>query len=113
MKRLRLQLVAIAVPMVTAIGQTPERGTLASTVSGTVFDSVGASVFVLRKKKPDAARPYRALGYPVLPGLFVLAAAIGIVSAYVAAPRTSLFGTGLLLAGVAVYFAFRKKQSVE
>ncbi len=95
------------------------RGDLGALLSGVVFaDWIffglgGASVFVLRKKKPDAARPYRALGYPVLPGLFVLAAAIGIVSAYVAAPRTSLFGTGLLLAGVAVYFAFRKKQSVE
>lgn len=90
------------------------RGEIGSLLSGVVFaDWIffglgGASVFVLRRKRPDAARPYRSLGYPVLPALFVVAAAVGIVSAYVAAPRTSLFGTGLLLAGVVV-FVLKKK----
>jgi APA family basic amino acid/polyamine antiporter len=85
------------------------RGGIGSLLSGVVFaDWIffglgGASVFVLRKRRPDVARPYRALGYPVLPALFVLAAAVGVVSAYVAAPRTSLFGTGLLVAGVVVH----------
>ena len=85
------------------------RGDLGALLSGVVFaDWIffglgGASVFVLRKTRPDASRPYRSLGYPVLPALFVLAAAIGIISAFVAAPKTSLFGTGLLAAGVVVY----------
>jgi len=91
------------------------RGEIGSLLSGVVFaDWIffglgGASVFVLRRKRPDAPRPYRALGYPVLPALFVLAAAVGIVSAFVAAPKTSLFGTGLLLAGVVVYSAVKKR----
>ena len=46
--------------------------------------------------------PIESLGYPVLPALFVVAAVVGIVSAFVAAPKTSLFGTALLLAGVGV-----------
>jgi APA family basic amino acid/polyamine antiporter len=94
------------------------RGDLGALLSGVVFaDWIffglgGASVFVLRRTRPDATRPYRSLGYPVLPALFVIAAAIGIVSAYVAAPRTSLFGTGLLLAGVIVYMVARRRRSV-
>jgi len=90
------------------------RGEIGSLLSGVVFaDWIffglgGASVFVLRRKRPDAERPYRSLGYPVLPALFVIAAAIGIVSAWVAAPRTSLFGTGLLLAGVLAYLVTQR-----
>jgi APA family basic amino acid/polyamine antiporter len=93
------------------------RGDLGALLSGVVFaDWIffglgGASVFVLRRKRPDAVRPYRAFGYPVLPGLFVVAAAVGIVSAFVAAPKTSLFGTGLLLAGVLVYVVTRARQA--
>ena len=85
------------------------KGEIGSLLSGVVFaDWIffglgGASVFVLRRKRPDAVRPYRSLGYPVLPALFVVASAVGIVSAFVAAPRTSLFGTGLLITGIVVY----------
>ena len=91
------------------------KGDLGALLSGVVFaDWIffglgGASVFVLRRSRPDLARPYKALGYPVLPALFVLAAAIGIVSAFVAAPKTSLFGTGLLVAGVVVHFVSQRK----
>ena len=70
-----------------------------------IFFGLGAaSVFVLRRTRPDAPRPYRAWGYPIVPGFFVVAAAFGIVSAYVASLRTSLLGTGILLLGVAVYY---------
>ena len=46
----------------------------------------------------------------MLPALFVVAAAVGVVSAYVAAPKTSLFGTGLLLAGVLVFVIGKKAK---
>lgn len=91
------------------------KGDLGALLSGVVFaDWIffglgGASVFVLRKTRPDAVRPYRSLGYPVLPALFVLAAAIGIVSAYVAATKMSLFGTALLAVGVVVHLATSKR----
>jgi len=88
------------------------RGDLGALLSGVVFaDWIffglgGASVFVLRKTMPDAPRPYRALGYPVMPALFVVAAAAGVVSAWVSAPKSSAFGTVLLVAGVAAYRYF-------
>jgi APA family basic amino acid/polyamine antiporter len=91
------------------------RGDLGALLSGVVFaDWIffglgGASVFVLRRTRPTAPRPYKSLGYPVLPALFVAAAAIGIVSAYVAAPMTSLFGTGLLVVGAVMYGVTRRR----
>ncbi|MBL8982895.1 MAG: amino acid permease [Gemmatimonadetes bacterium] len=69
-----------------------------------IFFGLGAaSVFVLRHRHPELHRPYRVPGYPVLPALFVAAAAVGVASAYLAAPRTSAFGTVLLLVGVVVF----------
>ena len=91
------------------------KGDLGDLLSGVVFaDWIffglgGASVFVLRRKKPDAVRPYKSLGYPVLPALFVVAAVVGIVSAFVAATKMSLVGTGLLLAGIVAYTFTRKR----
>jgi APA family basic amino acid/polyamine antiporter len=91
------------------------RGDLGALLSGVVFaDWIffglgGASVFVLRRTRPDAVRPYRSLGYPVLPALFVIAAAVGIVSSFVATPKMSLFGTGLLAVGVMVFVVTRKR----
>jgi APA family basic amino acid/polyamine antiporter len=90
------------------------RGDLGQLLSAVVFaDWVffglgAASVFALRRKWPDAPRPYRALGYPAVPAFFVLAAVAGIVSSFVAAPWTSLLGAGLLAVGVGVYGARRK-----
>lgn len=75
-----------------------------------IFFGLGAaSVFVLRRTRPDAVRPYRALGYPIIPALFVIAAILGIVSAYVAATRTSLLGTAILLAGVLAYYWAKRR----
>jgi len=85
------------------------RGAIGTLLSGVVFaDWIffglgAASVFVLRRSRSDLDRPYRVLGYPWLPGFFVLCAAVGVVSAYVSALRMSLVGTGMLIGGVALY----------
>ena len=85
------------------------RGEIGALLSGVVFaDWIffglgAASVFALRRSRPDMPRPYRAWGYPWVPGFFVLAAVFGVVSAFVAAPRTSLLGTAILGVGVVVY----------
>jgi APA family basic amino acid/polyamine antiporter len=93
------------------------RGDLNNLLSGVVFaDWIffglgGACVFVLRRRFPDAARPYRALGYPIVPGLFVVAAMVGVLSAFLSSPRTSFFGTGLLVAGVVSYALFVRRET--
>ena len=94
------------------------RGGIGALLSGVVFaDWIffglgAASVFVLRRTMPDANRPYRAWGYPVVPGFFVVAAAFGVLSALVAAPTTSLLGVGILIAGVVVHARFIRAKGV-
>ncbi len=67
-----------------------------------------AAVPVLRRRRPDALRPWRTWGHPVTTGLF-LAAATGVVAVLsVASPRTTWPGYGLVLLGVPVYLLRRK-----
>ncbi|MGW8264766.1 MAG: APC family permease [Longimicrobiales bacterium] len=63
-----------------------------------------AAVFRLRKKEPDAPRPYKTWGYPWLPGLFLLASVAMVVSTIVAEPGLAGLSFGLIFAGIPVYF---------
>lgn len=61
-------------------------------------------IFVLRKKMPDVERPYKAFGFPVLPIMYIVLAVafcIGLVSA---SPTYSLWGLGIVLLGIPLYF---------
>lgn len=62
-----------------------------------------ASVFILRRTRPDAARPYRTVGYPVVPIVFIVVAGWLIVNTLTATPRQALAGLGIILAGVPIY----------
>jgi APA family basic amino acid/polyamine antiporter len=69
-----------------------------------------ASVFVLRKKRPDLPRPYKTLGYPFVPAAFVAVALILIVFTLKDQPRESLLGLGFILAGIPLYYYWKSKQ---
>ena len=73
------------------------------------FGLAGASVFVLRRKMPDAERPYRTLGYPVVPVLFLLVTAWLIVNTIVTSPVRSLTGIALIAAGLPIYW-YRERR---
>ncbi|MCS6966211.1 MAG: amino acid permease [Candidatus Kapabacteria bacterium] len=66
-----------------------------------------AGIFVLRRKIPQAERPYRAPGYPVLPLLYILAAAAIAVDLLIVKPRYTIAGLLLVLSGVPVYLFWR------
>jgi APA family basic amino acid/polyamine antiporter len=72
--------------------------------------ATGAAVFVLRRSRPAAPRPYRAWGYPVVPALFVLASLWLAVNTLIERPTESLLGLGLLLLGLPVYRAWRLRS---
>lgn len=61
-------------------------------------------LFVLRRRRPDFPRVYRALGYPLVPGLFVLATLAVIANALYAQFRSTMVSILITLAGVPVYF---------
>jgi APA family basic amino acid/polyamine antiporter len=70
-----------------------------------------AGVFVLRRTRPNAERPYRAFGYPVLPILYIVTATIILVVLGLYRTQTSWPGLVLVLAGVPVYLFWRKSRA--
>ena len=66
-----------------------------------------AGVFVLRRKRPDAERPYRAFGYPVVPALYIVVAALISVVLIVYKTQTTWPGLAIVLTGIPVYFGWR------
>ncbi|HWE53425.1 MAG TPA: amino acid permease [Bryobacteraceae bacterium] len=66
-----------------------------------------ASVFVLRRKRPDLPRPYKTLGYPVVPLLFLAGAAVLEITTLWNKPVESISGIVLILLGLPFYFYWR------
>ncbi len=62
-----------------------------------------AGVFILRKRRPDAERPYKAFGYPIIPGVYVLLAAAVVVDLLLLKPTYSWPGVIIVLLGAPVY----------
>lgn len=69
---------------------------------------VGA-VIVMRWKAPDVERPYRTIGYPLVPVVYILLALLIVVDLAYLAPSTSGIGYLLVLTGIPVYFLWRKR----
>jgi APA family basic amino acid/polyamine antiporter len=68
-----------------------------------------AGIFRLRQTRPDADRPYRAFGYPVVPALYIAGAAAILLVLFVYRPATTWPGLVIVLLGVPVYFAWKPK----
>jgi amino acid transporter len=70
-----------------------------------IFETMAVvSIFVFRWKRPDAERPYRCWGYPVVPALYVILPAFVLVNMFIKEPVEALSGVGFIVAGVGVYF---------
>jgi APA family basic amino acid/polyamine antiporter len=72
-----------------------------------------STVFALRRKEPDIPRPYRTWGYPVVPLLFVIAAAVLLYYTFTENLRNSAGGVVVILAGVPIYLYFAKKKRLS
>jgi APA family basic amino acid/polyamine antiporter len=71
------------------------------------------ALILLRKKAPAAERPYRTWGYPVVPIMSILLAALLIVDLAFLAPATSGIGIAIVLTGIPIYFAWRRKSETR
>ncbi|MFN2508241.1 MAG: APC family permease [Chthoniobacterales bacterium] len=69
-------------------------------------------IFVLRKKRPDAERPYKAFGYPIVPALYIVGAAVILGVLFIYQTATTWPGLIIVLTGVPVYFLWRKSATV-
>jgi len=70
-----------------------------------------ASVFVLRRKRPDLPRPYRTFGYPAVPLLFLVGATVLEITTLWTKPRESIAGIILILMGLPFYFYWSGRRS--
>ena len=69
-------------------------------------------IFVLRRKRPDAERPYKAFGYPIIPALYIVGASVILIVLFIYQTATTWPGLLIVLAGVPIYFLWRKSPAV-
>ena len=67
-----------------------------------------STVFVFRRRDPQAPRPYRVWGYPVVPALFVLASTVLLYYTFTGNLRISAFGCVAIIAGIPVFYVFSR-----
>jgi APA family basic amino acid/polyamine antiporter len=73
------------------------------------YGANGLGVFILRRTMPDAKRPYKAWGYPIIPAIYVIFCALFLVNTLYTRPREAVIGMVLMLSGIPVYFWLQKK----
>jgi APA family basic amino acid/polyamine antiporter len=67
-------------------------------------------IFVLRRKRPDAERPYKAFGYPIVPALYIVGASVILCVLFIYQTATTWPGLIIVLTGVPIYFLWRKSS---
>src|SRR5258708_5228301 len=70
-----------------------------------------AGVFVLRKRRPDVERPYRAFGYPFVPALYIIGASTILILLFAYRASTTVPGLVIVLIGVPVYLLLRRETN--
>jgi len=108
---------AIVVQALVSMGLIVFLETFASVLNATTFAIVLASIadvlalFALRRRQPDRRRPYRALGYPWVPALYVLASAAIAVVMLMGEPRECAVGLACLASGLPFYALFSRPRA--
>ena len=74
------------------------------------FGLTAASIFIFRRRFPDAERPYRTLGYPLTPLFFIAISAWFVLNTLVEKPAQAWAGIGFLLVGIPVFYFWKNKS---
>jgi APA family basic amino acid/polyamine antiporter len=75
------------------------------------YGATSLGVFILRRKMPDAYRPYKVWGYPVVPAIFIIFCLFLFFNTISTRPREAAIGTILILSGIPVYLLLQRKYS--
>ena len=109
--------VALIVQLVLSVGLLMFAGSFRQLFSLAIFAEwlfymiAASTVFVLRRKEPDAPRPYRTWGYPFVPAIFIAAAAVLLYYTFTENIRNSAWGVAVIAAGVPIYLYFAQRKS--
>ena len=95
--------------LLLALGRFQQLFELAVFAEWLFYMLTATTVFIYRRKLPLMTRPYRVWGYPVLPAVFVLSAAVVLYASFVGNLKGSLEGTFLILLGLPLYEWVKRK----
>lgn len=100
------------VSMLLAVSGTFDQLTNYVIFSAWIFYAmVTGVVFVLRKRMPHAHRSYKTFGYPIVPIVFIVLASLLLINTVWTSPKESLVGLAFILAGVPVFYLFKRKSN--
>ncbi len=72
----------------------------------------GSTIFVFRRRTPDADRPYRVWGYPAVPALFLAASAVLLYYTFTGNMPYSLYGSLAIVAGIPIFYFFSRRKAL-
>ena len=74
------------------------------------YAMVTGVVFRMRKTKPDLHREYKAIGYPVLPAIFIILGVLLLINTIYTSPKSTMIGLAFILSGIPVFYFFKKTR---
>ncbi len=102
---------ALAITLLLLGGNFRQFFSLAIFAEWLFYMITASTVFVFRRRDPQGVRPYSVWGYPAVPALFVLASAILLYYTFSDNLRSSAWGTLVILAGVPVFYGFKRRRA--
>lgn len=106
---------AVAIILIVVGGAFQELFSLAIFAEWLFYMVAASTIFVFRAREPNANRPYRTAGYPVVPAIFIAAAGALLYYTFMNNLRNSIAGVIVILLGIPVYlyFAARKRRAMS
>lgn len=104
---------AVAILLIVVGGAFRELFSLAIFAEWLFYIVAASTIFVFRKREPDSPRPYRTTGYPLVPALFIGAAAVLLCYTFASNLRNSIVGVAVILLGIPVYARFARKRKLQ
>jgi len=101
----------VAILLIVVGGAFAELFSLAIFAEWLFYVVAASTIFVFRWKEPDANRPYRTIGYPVVPALFIVTAAVLLYYTFMSNLQNSVSGVIVILLGIPVYLWFARRKS--
>jgi APA family basic amino acid/polyamine antiporter len=96
--------------LLLAVGKFQALFSLAIFAVWLIYGLTVSTVFVFRHRDDPAKRPFSMIGYPMLPIVFILAAAVLVVFSIQNDPRNSLAGVAVILLGIPLHFLLKRRR---
>jgi len=101
---------SLASLLLLAIGKFQALFSLAIFAEWFFYALTASTIFIFRRRDAASTRPFSVWGYPLLPALFIVAAAVVLVFSFLDQPRNSLIGFAIILLGIPVHLWFQRRR---